>query len=158
MKPIPKAWQCYARLQDELANSTINAARANAIEAAMNKILESGNSLTAAEIDVAIQSAARNDRNRKSLRAEFFDLQETVCNPVRALEARSFFAKIRAQALDTEWAVLVSVGIGETQKEMAASHNIASSAAGVRAFRARQALKCRLDQSLTDALNEFLAA
>ncbi|PYE30170.1 hypothetical protein C8J37_12317 [Rhizobium sp. PP-WC-1G-195] len=158
MKPIPKAWQDYARLQDELANSPMNGARANAIEATMNKILESGNSLTAAEIDIATESAARNDRNRKALRAEFFDLQEMVCDPVRALEARSFFAKIRAQAPAAEWAVLVSIGIGESQQEMAACYDIAPSAAGVRAFRARQALKLRLDQTFTTALHEFLAA
>lgn len=158
MKPIPKAWQDYARLQDELANSPMNGARANAIEATMNKILESGNSLTAAEIDIATESAARNDRNRKALRAEFFDLQETTGDPVRALEARNFIAKIRAQTPAAEWAVLVSIGIGESQQEMAAGLHIAPSAAGVRAFRARQAIKCRLNYSFALALREFLAA
>lgn len=158
MVTLPPEWEAYARLQGQVARSCKADTRVEAIEAAMNKMLEGDNRLDEQAATTAAKTAARRERHRAVLRQRYLPHEEPATNLVPDIEARSLCAQVKNVLTPTDWSMMASVAAGHSQREVASLFGCTPTAIGVRIFRVRRDTKATLPPQLLAELDELLAA
>ncbi|MFD2648229.1 RNA polymerase sigma factor [Devosia albogilva] len=158
MATVPPEWEAYARLQTEVARSSKADNRVEALEAAMNKLLDAGNSLDEQAVTTATKTAARRNRHRSVLRHRHLPREEPTNNPVSEIEARSLCAQVETVIKPDDLRVFTSVAAGQSHRQIASAFGCTPTAIGVRILRARRNVKAALPAQLLAELTEMLAA
>lgn len=157
MTSIPE-WEAYSCLQAKLASSSKLNNETVSIEAAMDKILASANTLTEDEVARAKNTAARRERYRNSLRTRYLFNVASHDTPIPDIEMRSFCAGVTSTIASKDLELFSAIAEGHTQNDVAQLLGATPGAIGVRICRARHAARQKLTPSLLDELDHLLAA
>jgi hypothetical protein len=157
MTSIPE-WEAYSRLQAKLASTSKLNNETASIEAAMDKILASANTLTSDEVARAKNTAARRERHRNSLRTQYLFNVASHGTPIPDIEMRSFCASVTSTVAPKDLKLFSAIAEGHSQNDVAQLFGATPGAIGARICRARYVARQKLTPPLLEELRHLLAA
>src|SRR3990172_12962263 len=123
MADLPHPWDAYARRQEELSRKSLVDGQAWGLEAGLNLILASDpavNPPSQVEIDRTVASAARLERYRAVLRAQYLEEEPVdLGSSLRIIEARQMLRLIKKSVPNPDWVLLCEVAAGHEYREIA---------------------------------------
>lgn len=143
MEDQSEDWAEFARVQEELKNSTTSNDRQWGLEYALDKTLDDiaqKNSFDRSDTERRIQTGARKNRHRKRLlRLNPITWLPDTCDPSSMLDARSQLQVLKSSLTDFD--LLEKVAAGNSYAELSETENAAPASLRKRASRARQRSK-----------------
>ena len=140
MLEVPHPWGAYARLQGELAHRTSVDSRSWGLEAGLDHTLTQSVH-DAGDIERAVQSASRKERNRSRLLRIYPPAFSGLGADVAAsVDARRRLRRIRATVTPEEWVLLRAVGEGFEYRDMADRLKVNPGALRARVLRLRRVI------------------
>jgi hypothetical protein len=134
-------WDAYARLQTRLARRNVIDAYTWGLEAGLDRLLNAA--AHEADVEKAVRSESRKERNRAVLRRAEFPSREAITetDEAGAVDARQSLQRIRRSVAPRDWALLRGLGEGYDYRELAVLLGPAPGALRARALRLRRALR-----------------
>lgn len=144
MADFPHPWDAYAHLQAALLRNGSISDESWGTEAAMNRILNSGQDnrpMTKEEIARTAASERRRERRRAHLRVVYLSDYDNSAHPEDGLAARQDLDLLRSKVSETDWTILCQVAAGNSYAEVAAAHGGTAGGLRVRVLRCRKHLR-----------------
>ena len=152
----PQLWDAYAHIQKQLLKNPKISDRTWGLEEALNVILAASpeHPPTLPEINRAIATAARRERDQAALRQKFIPPGEPSINPdpVEAAHAQKTLATIKVGVSPEDWTLLRKIGMGYEYHEIAAGQPQESDRLRTRVARIRKDLRA-VRYGASDAAN-----
>ena len=145
MAEIPHPWRAYARLQQQVRQSSRADALAWAVEAGLDHLLGAPAGAAEGDDDVAraVSTARRREAHRGGALRRYAEAWSGPRHPEAAIHARLTLEAIRSRLTGSEWDVLCDVGAGRSYDEISEARGGTPGGCRIRVLRLRRTLAAR---------------